>query len=81
MWRYVESTIEPDLIDETSSKSVVYARKNVEEKERDGETIFAYRENEIPRKEWEAYLETAYNSKSYDEVEEALIRIGKILNN
>ena len=57
-----ESTIKPDLIDTTSSKTTVYIRKNIIEKERiDNETgysttYYEYDEVKLTKEEYQEYL-------------------------
>ena len=57
-----ESTIKPELIDTTSSKTTVYIRKNIIEKERvDEETgestpYYEYDETKLTKKEYQEYL-------------------------
>lgn len=58
-----ESTIYPELIDTTSSKTTVYLRKNVVEKqvtdEINGEshTMYEYNEAKLTKAEYEKYLQ------------------------
>lgn len=57
-----ESSVYPDLIDTTSSKTTVYLRKNAEEKQRTDEitgetyTYYEYDEAKVPKPEYEEYL-------------------------
>ena len=57
-----ESTIKPELVDTTSSKTTVYLRKNIIEKERvDEETgestpYYEYDEAKLTKKEYQEYL-------------------------
>ena len=57
-----ESTIKPELIDTTSSKTTVYIRKNIIEKERmDEETgestpYYEYDETKLTKEEYKEYL-------------------------
>lgn len=56
-----ESTIKPELIDTTSSKTTVYIRKNIIEKERDSEagdstTYYEYDEAKLTKEEYQEYL-------------------------
>ena len=57
-----ESTIKPELIDTTSSKTTVYIRKNIIEKERIGEetgdsaTYYEYDEAKLTKEEYQEYL-------------------------
>ena len=57
-----ESTIKPELIDTTSSKTTVYLRKNIIEKERidketgDSTTYYEYDESKLTKEEYQEYL-------------------------
>lgn len=57
-----ESTIKPELVDNTSSKTTVYIRKNIIEKERvDEETgestpYYEYDEAKLTKEEYQEYL-------------------------
>ena len=63
MLNYVksESTVKPELLDTTSSKRVVYLRRNIVEKQRKSEfadeiqTYYEYEEAKLTRTEWEVY--------------------------
>lgn len=57
-----ESTIKPELVDATSSKKVVYLRKNIEEITRENEdgstaTVYEYDEAKLTKEEYEKYLD------------------------
>ena len=57
-----ESSIKPELIDTTSSKTTVYIRKNIIEKERidnetgDSTTYYEYDEAKFTKEEYQEYL-------------------------
>ena len=57
-----ESTIKPELIDTTSSKTTAYLRKNIIEKERmdketgDSTTYYEYDEAKLNKEEYQEYL-------------------------
>ena len=57
-----ESTIKPELVDTTSSKTAVYIRKNIIEKERmdketgDSTTYYEYEEAKLTKEEYQEYL-------------------------
>ena len=57
-----ESTIKPELIDTTSSKTTVYIRKNIIEKERmdketgDSTAYYEYDEVKLTKEEYKEYL-------------------------
>lgn len=57
-----QSTMKPDLIDTTSSKSTVYLRKNIVEVEKTNEsdntstTFYEYDETKLTKEEYQEYL-------------------------
>ncbi len=55
-WKKTESAVQPDAIDETSSKTTVYLRKDIEKKEQvvEGKTFkyYEYKELKIPKDEY-----------------------------
>ena len=57
-----ESTIKPELVDTTSSKTTVYIRKNIIEKESmdketgDSTTYYEYDETKLTKEEYQEYL-------------------------
>ena len=57
-----QSSVKPDLIDTTSSKTTVYIRKNIIEKERmdketgDSATYYEYDEAKLTKEEYQEYL-------------------------
>lgn len=62
-WHKSESTVYPDLVDTTSSKTTVYLRKNVTEKwvdyeeDHDGYIMYEYDEAKLTKDEYKQYLE------------------------
>lgn len=61
-WHKSESSIMPDKVDTTSSKTTVYLRKNIVEKQREPEdgsgmqTYYEYDETKLTKDEYEEYL-------------------------
>ena len=54
-----QSSIKPELIDTTSSKTTVYLRKNIIEINKDDEsstTFYEYEEAKLTKKEYDQYL-------------------------
>ena len=57
-----QSSVKPDLVDATSSKTTVYIRKNIIEKERmnketgDSTTYYEYDEAKLTKEEYKEYL-------------------------
>ena len=80
MWRISENSdsVKPLEIDEISSNSVIYVRRNFEEIAKtdvDGNeigTAWRYEENEIPKKDWETYNELLDNQQSIIETNQML---------
>lgn len=64
-WEKSESTVMPETVDATSSKSVVYLRRGIKEKQRTDEesgesmTYYEYEEAKMTRAEYEEYLQVA----------------------
>lgn len=64
-WIKSESTVMPNIIDTTSSKTVVYLRRNIEEKHRineiigDATTCYEYEEAKMTKEEYAEYLQLA----------------------
>lgn len=61
-WHKSESTIQPDEVDTTSSKTSVFLRRNIKETTRwdelseDESTIYKYEETALSKKEYAEYL-------------------------
>lgn len=61
IYKKTESTIKPELIDTTSSKTTVYLRKNITERQRTDEitgattTYYEYGEAKMTKDEYEEY--------------------------
>lgn len=62
-YKKTQSKIYPELIDATSSKKVVYLRKDISEKQRTDEltgqiyTYYEYLEAKVPKEEYQAHLQ------------------------
>ena len=50
------SSVKPELIDATSSKTVVYIRQNIVEVQKDDTTFYEYDEAKLTKAEYEEYL-------------------------
>lgn len=59
-WHKSESTIKPDEVDTTSSKTTVYLRRNIIEKQRDNESesqiYYEYDEAKLTKEEYQEYM-------------------------
>lgn len=51
-----QSSVKPELIDTTSSKKVVYIRKNIVEVQKDDTTFYEYNEAKLTKVEYQEYL-------------------------
>lgn len=51
-----QSTVKPELVDTTSSKKVVYIRKNIVEIQKDDTTFYEYEEAKLTKDEYKEYL-------------------------
>lgn len=51
-----QSSVNPELIDTTSSKKVVYIRQNIVEVQRDNATFYEYDEAKLTKAEYAEYL-------------------------
>lgn len=90
-WYKSESTVRPNKIDTTSSKKVVYLRKDIVEKQREDEengdmiTYFEYDEAKLTKEEYEKYKENPENEEieklrnEVDLLTECLLEISQIL--
>lgn len=64
-WRKSESTVMPETVDTTSSKTTVYLRRNIKEMNRtdgvsgDEMTFYEYEEAKLTHAEYEEYLQVA----------------------
>lgn len=62
-WTKSESTVMPETVDTTSSKTMVYLRRGIEEKQRTDETsgdemtFYEYEEAKMTRAEYEEYMQ------------------------
>ena len=84
-WHKSCSTIYPELLDETSSKTSVYIRKNVEEKEIEEphitdengdpvkQTVYEYDEAILTKSEYEIYKVETNAEQAIAELAEALL--------
>lgn len=85
MWRLSESTAKPPEIDEVSSKTVVYVRRNflelllIDEKETAVGTKWQYEENAIPKADWETYKAVMDTQSATTDLELALCDLYEIL--
>jgi len=79
MWIKSESKIKPVLIDTTSSQTVVYVRKNIEEVIRDDETLYVYDEQEVKKEDWDLYKTVLDNSSELADIEDALVEIANLI--
>ena len=55
-WEYTEGTSTPAAVDSTSSPTTVYLTRNVQEKQREGETYYAYETAKLTFAEYAEYI-------------------------
>ena len=85
MWKQSESTAKPLEVDETSSKSVVYVRRNItevivqDENSEDRRTVWKYEENKIPKSDWETYKAIMENQSETTDLELAVCELYEML--
>lgn len=77
MWKIVENSTseKPEAIDESSSNSIVYVRKDFKEIETEDSTHWQYLENEIPKTDWETYKALLSTQESITDIELALVEL------
>lgn len=61
-----QSSVKPELVDTTSSKNVVYIRRDIVEVQKDDTTFYEYDEAKLTKDEYKEYLE---EMKSQDTLE------------
>lgn len=84
MWKTAQSTVRPLEIDETSSKAVVYVRKDITESVTtdDNEeeiTVYTYQENTIPKADWETYKAVMENESQTTDLELAVCELYEMI--
>ncbi len=55
-WKLSESTIRPLKVDDTSSKTTTYFRRNIKEEKRSDTTWFVYEEATMPKEDYHEIL-------------------------
>ena len=72
MWYEVESTTQPESIDNTSSRNWIYVRKDIHTEEREDEmtgekmAVWVWKEMKIARENWELYKAVESNTANID---------------
>lgn len=79
MWKTVESGVMPEVVDETSSKTYVYVRKDIKEVKREDDTIYEYQEQAIKKEDWELYQTINNHTNELSDVEDALMELAEII--
>lgn len=72
MWYKTESTVRPSSIDNISSQEYVYIRKDITEEVREDVTYYLYKENKIPKKDWELYSQILTQENDISDVQMAI---------
>ena len=79
-----QSSVKPDLIDTTSSKSTVYVRQNIVENIKTDETsgeetvFYDYEEVKLTKKEYQEYLKELNGSDTLQTIEDLKVNDDKI---
>lgn len=76
MWKESQSTVMPELVDNTSSNKYVYVRRNIREinTEDDG-VLYIYEEYKIPKDVYEIFKNQMDVSTRIDDIEETITEI------
>ena len=76
MWKESQSTIMPELVDNTSSNKYVYVRRNIREINTEDEgVLYIYEEYKIPKDVYEIFKNQMDVSTRVDDIEEAITEI------
>lgn len=76
MWKESQSTIMPELVDNTSSNKYVYVRRNIREiNTEDNGVLYIYEEYKIPKDVYEIFKNQMDVSTRVDDIEEVITEI------
>lgn len=76
MWKESQSTVMPELVDNTSSNKYVYVRRNIREiNTEDDEVLYIYEEYKIPKDVYEIFKNQMDVSTRVDDIEETITEI------
>lgn len=76
MWKESQSTIMPELVDNTSSNKYVYVRRNIRETNtEDDEVLYIYEEYKIPKDVYEIFKNQMDVSTRVNDIEEVITEI------
>lgn len=64
-----QSTVSPEIVDNTSSKNYVYIRQNIVKKEIDDFTYYEYEEAKLTKDEYKQYLDELNGVETLKNVE------------
>lgn len=67
-WYDTESAVMPEIVDETSSPSTVYLRKDITEVTKEDETFYQYKEAKLTPIEYEQYLANVVIEKNESDI-------------
>lgn len=67
-WYDTESAVMPEIVDETSSPSTVYLRKDITEVTKEDEIFYQYKEAKLTPIEYEQYLANATIEKNESDI-------------
>lgn len=76
MWKESQSTVMPELVDNTSSNKYVYVRRNIREiNTEDNGVLYIYEEYKIPKDVYEIFKNQMDVSTRVDDIEETITEI------
>ena len=78
-WKKVESSVRPEELDTTSSQAYNYVRKNIEEKQVEGTTMYTYDEIAVSKNDWLLFGGLAESETRIGEVEDAVIELAELI--
>lgn len=81
MWELVEYSIEPMELDDTSSSSVVYIRRNIKlvEAKNERDAHWECEEHRVPKEQWDVYKDVLMHGIEISEVQDALTELAEII--
>lgn len=84
MWRKSESMVKLPALDTTSSKKVVFVRKDYAQEERvdaEGKTyiVWSWQENKIKKEDWETYRTVMQNATDISDLTDAVMELAAIM--
>lgn len=79
MWYEAEYSVRPDEVDEVSSSSYVYVRRNIQAVQKEDDTVYTCEEQAVPKANWELYKKVLGHSAELADVEDALVELAGLI--